>query len=818
MVGNGSVTIDETLYLGLDAGTTGTNIIRSGGSLSVGDLVIADGSQLDLLKGGTFAIDGAFDAADWLTNGFNWGEGAKLTVGDALTGMASTNGFKVLDGSRDLTLDGSNAVWDISGEELIVGFDSAGSVLSLLNDATMTNATTYIGWDTNSANSQIVLNFGSTWVNTNDLWIGYGSNSNALFVGFDSTNTVGGNVYIGNTNTSGNYVQVDGSNAFWDVTGEVTVGSSTGGVLNALLVYNDATASIGGNLTVHSSNDVVVANGGLLKLGGDLNVFSNSALSGNGTIEFTDANAILNLTGESIGIDAALVFQGAGNNTVKVTDGTFLVAGSLSNQYLSFQTLDLTDSNLEGYGALEAATFGAVSLTGGTINPYSVDSHYGTLEIGGNLTLGGGTLYTAQVTTVGHDLLVVDTASVDLGQLDLGVFVPISAIDTNIPILIATNGGFTGTFASTNIVDRMLLFDSELVVDLAGTASIRTSANNDQFSSSLEYAGGESIRAGFNGMKNSVFTRTKQMRRNLVATAHSIPHEAFLLTSTNGPAGAMGPGDQNIIMDMNIWMQYFTGQGSYDGQGKSHGFELNNNGTTIGADKLFGDALTLGFNYTYARGDARTSNLDTLVSETYWFGGYGEWVGEGGLYVDALAAFGKSNYDSVRREQNYEGTAAYGGTELGGSMDVGQYYYYKNFALSPYVGLNALFATAEGHEESDTAGSQVYVDESKRKWIESTLGLKARHRFDTRKGRFQTTGYAEWAHDFVQDDVQTTMSANGLGSVSMAHISPDADTLNTGLGLSWICTDYLEVGVGYNGRFSERYEAHTGSLMFDVRF
>ena len=51
-----------------------------------------------------------------------------------------------------------------------------------------------------------------------------------------------------------------------------------------------------------------------------------------------------------------------------------------------------------------------------------------------------------------------------------------------------------------------------------------------------------------------------------------------------------------------------------------------------------------------------------------------------------------------------------------------------------------------------------------------------------------------------------------------ARIAPGASVINAGVGLSWICTDYLEVGIGYDGRFNENYEEHMGSIMLDVRF
>ena len=95
--------------------------------------------------------------------------------------------------------------------------------------------------------------------------------------------------------------------------------------------------------------------------------------------------------------------------------------------------------------------------------------------------------------------------------------------------------------------------------------------------------------------------------------------------------------------------------------------------------------------------------------------------------------------------------------------------------------------------------------------------MKLRNRFDTQAGRFQTVGYAEWAYDVINDDIGSTLS-DGTIPVETARIAPGASLVNAGIGLSWICTDYLEVGIGYDGRFNENYEEHMGSVMLDIRF
>ena len=805
VTGTGSWTIEESLTIGV--GTGNVVSVGAGGTLSVGDLIIGSGNTFNLDSGGTFAIATNFNAS---TDGINWTDGGKLSVGGDLTGMAVSNNAYYLDGGRDLTLDGGS--WDTAGTNLVVGYGGFGSTLVVQNTGTLSSATTYIGWDTNSANNAITVRDGSTWTNSGDLWVGYGADGGLLSIFNAGTNTMTGNAFIGNTNTVNNQVRIEGTNSLWDVGGNLFIGNGSNSVDNSLSISDAAEVVVGGNLTLNAGNSLTLDSGGSMQVDGGMNVFSNTTLAGAGAILFGTNDSALAFNGSGIGISTSLVFDGGpGSNTVSVSDGIFTVSATSDLQYTNFQALALNNSTLEGFGTLDS--FASINMTGGVIDPAGDDA--GLLEIGGIFTAASGTVYRAQVyDTRWDELIFTGTNTVVLSNMVADVLV-VSAPNGPVTILSATNG-LTGTFSETNLVDRLLLYNAVLQVT---NNEVQISLEADPLEeSSMEFAATEMIRAGFGGMQNAVFTRTKQLRRNLVSTAHAIPNETYLLTNTNAPAGAMGPGDQNTIFDMHVWLQQYSGQGDFDRQGPSDGFTLNNQGTTFGADRLVGEALTLGFNYTYARSSARTTGRDVLDSETYWLGAYGEWVGEEGLYVDVLAAYGRSNYDSERRETDYLGTASYRGQAFGAYADVGQYYHSGDLALSPYAGIRVLTIVADGHTETEALGSAVYVDEVTRDLAESAVGLKLRHRFDTRIGRFQTTGYAEWAHDFIDEDVSTTLTAKGFASVGTGDISPDADTFNVGLGYSWISTDYLEVGIGYTGRFSEHYEEHAGAFMLDIMF
>jgi len=806
VTGTGTLDVEDTLEIG--TGTNNAVSVSDGGTITAGNLIIHSNNALNLNDGGTLAMTTNFNAA---LAGFEWNEGGRLSVGGDLSGMAVSNNAYYLDGGRNLTLDGGT--WDISGTNLVVGYGGSDSDLVVKNTGTLSSATTYIGWDTNSANNTITIRDGSVWNNSGDLWVGYGAAGNELRILEAGTNTMTGTAYIGNTNTSGNHVYVEGTNSLWTVGGSLEIGYGSNSVANSLAVSGGGTVAVSGDLTVNPSNVLSLASGGSITVAGGMNVESNASLTGSGTILFGTNNSLLAFSGPGIGISSSLLFDGgAGDNTISITsNGTFTVAGMSSLQYMNFQTLDLQDSMLAGYGTLDGFT--AIDMTGGMIDPYSGSSDTATLTIEGAFSAMSGTVYSAQVYETRWDqLLFTGTNAVDISDMAADVLV-VTAPTGTVTILSAPN--LVGTFTSNTVVDRLLLYKA--VLQYSGN-EVQVALEEDPLGASMEYASTEMIRAGFNGMKNSVFTRTKQLRRNLVSTAHAIPNEVYLLTNTNAPAGAMGPGDQNTIFDTHVWMQQYSGQGDFDGQGSSDGFALSNQGTTIGADRLIGDALILGFNYTYARSSARTTGMDDLDAETYWLGAYGEWVGEQGLYVDTMAAFGFSNYDAQRREDNYLGTASYRGQAFGAYADVGQYYYRGDLALSPYAGIHVLSLLADGHRETDELGSSVYVDEVSRDMAEAAIGLKLRHRFDTLIGRFQTTGYAEWTHDFIEDDVSATLTTQGFAPVETGIISPDADTVNVGLGYSWISTDYLEIGVGYNGRFSENYEEHTGALMLDIMF
>lgn len=716
--GNGSsVTVEQGLYVGIDAGSTGTVSVANGGTVSVGELVITANSTFDLF--GTLAVGNDFDASQ---GGFSWNDGSTLSVGGDLTGL-DTLGLT----NRSLVIDGGT-------------------------------------WDTTAANLYIT-GIGNTYAITNGGVL-------------DSTSA-----YIGVTsNDVDNTVLVGGSGSTWNVAE---------------------------NLFINSSNTLALASTGLVSIAGNMNV-SNATVAGSGTVEFGAEANVLGIYGTNSQISVDVLFDGGdGDDTAAITESELLVEGSLTNRFVGFENLNMTNSLLGGYGIMDV--FDNINLSGGWIAPD------GELVIDGAFAASDTIL---QVTAGADSLRVTNSGALDLSGLSAEVTISNSATPSGFSEEILTSAdGFTADgFASTNFIEYFLLYDFLLTNDAATVSVVSEAVQDGEIGATLAYSGIQGVRASFNGMQNAAFVRTKQLRRNAVATDHAISNEAYLMSSTNAPSGPNGPGDKNTIFGMHFWAEQFSGQGDYDAMGLSEGFDLNNNGTTFGFDRLFGDSLVAGINYTYARTAARTTSGDHMDTETYWLGLYGEWFDKNDYYLEGLIGLGWSDYDTVRNDVGYTGVGSFEGSDVGGHIEAGKYIHQNNWAMAPYIGLHYLGIKSDSYTETHQAGGPpVTVSDQSVASLESALGVKLRNRFDTRVGRFQTVGYAEWVYDFINDDIGSTLS-DGTISVETARIAPGASLINAGVGLSWICTDYLDVGIGYDGRFNENYEEHMGTIMLDVRF
>lgn len=810
----------------LVAGSDGAELVVGSGSVNVNGLYIGSGANagtVDLLKGGkitletlgiaagygTLNLEGTLQAASNITlnvgqDGFNWLDGGDIVLdGSHLTGVSAMSGS-----NKTVTItDGS---WSNSTQELVLsGYKNAITVSSTTNNVVngqLTSAGAKIGTNSTDFGNAITLSEANTvWDNSGALYVGHSGSGNTLTIK-DGAEVNNADAFVGfAASASNNTVTVSGTNSAWNILGNLSIGAS--GSNNVLNIAEQALVDVTGSLELRNGSELNLLSTNFT-VGANVAVY-DSVIAGTNWIAMGTGESAeeLIIQGRGSVVEARFDASG-GSDRIEVSNAYFFVNGDIQDKYKNFEELELKDSTLYGAGTL----FGIpnrVLVDGGEIIPQ------------GELRVGTGFAVTNQpLLRVGAGVGYLSLAGgIDLQELDAEVIIPPGEQNfaNYAPKILEADRGVINEFASSEIIEDYLFYTFDLAYSNKEVLVEAELVPDGALRGTLSYVSAEGVRSGFNAMKNSVFIRTKQLRRNLVATSHAISREAYLLSTPDAPEGPKGPGDQNTIADFNIWVQQFSTEGDYDRTAASDGVRMNNNGTTIGFDKLIGESVVAGVNYTYSRTHARSENNDRMDTETYWVGGYGEWVSDNGLYVDALAGYGFSTYNSERRDSAYLGTARYDGYAFGSNLDVGQYYHYKKLALSPYVGLHYLGLGGDSHDEKSDDQGDIRIDDFEHAWLESVFGLKLRQRIDSRIGRFQLTGYAEWAHDFLQDDSYSSLSA-GQSSVDTARVSPDEDVFSAGVGGSWIFTDSLEIGFGYNGRYSENYEEHSASAIINLMF
>ncbi|HSR87348.1 MAG TPA: hypothetical protein VLL07_00220, partial [Pontiella sp.] len=356
---------------------------------------------------------------------------------------------------------------------------------------------------------------------TTDVWVGNTTSSNTLLVAaggdIDSAD-----VFVGvSPGVSDNTISMTGASR-WDIAGQLVIGEGTE---NSVSVADGSTLAARG-LTLYSGNELSVVNGGSIEGLISMSVYSNTTISGDGIIGFGTNDATLAFYGTDIGLAAGVVFSADAGyaNTLAFNNGELDVSGFNPAQYENFGSLRLVNSGLTGAGSMD--TFSSIEMTGGFIDPSGPDSDTARLEIGGLFSATGGTVYSAQIYEARHDELVfTGPDDVDLSNMAADVLVVSAPLGT-VTIMSNSAGNLTGTFSRVDLEDRLLLYNAVLQVT---SNEVKVALEADPPESVMEFAAMEMVRAGFGGMQNAVFTRTKQLRRNLVATAHTILYETPLL-------------------------------------------------------------------------------------------------------------------------------------------------------------------------------------------------------------------------------------------------------------------------------------------------
>jgi outer membrane autotransporter protein len=603
-----SVVPDEDSYVFIDNGGTAQVLVPGAtaseihiGTLSNGSLDIFGGGQLESFSNNVIGDNTGSSGAVTVDGiGSSWqlaGPSASLDVGASGEGsLTITNGGEVLNAdsflstyigdksgsSGTVTVDGTGSNFTNINGSIDVGNSGTGT-LDILNGGTVSNTFGSIGTSAGGEGTVMVDGTGSSWNNSNDLYLGDWGNGTLNIVN-DGLVTAArvelgradgsGTLNMGNGGAAGilNAVAVNGgpgsatlnfnhneSNYFF--TNDGTSGGDTIRITGTTDVnfIGSGTTYISGNNTYTGSTNIssgklVVYNGGTLGnksavtvgTGAMLEALSDltiGSLAGNGTVDVDTGSGGFTLT---VGGDnTSTVFSGtlidfsfltktgtgtltlSGNNpyygATIINDGLLVVNGSIANSGITVNS----GGALGGSG-----TFGSITLDGGSLTP---GNSIGTMNVSGSVDFSGGGVYEVEVDAAGNSDLInaTGTATLTNGTVLVRPETGNYNLSTDYTILTAAGGlgGTTFDSISSNLafLTPTLTYDANNVFlnlerNSSDYASVADTANQTAVSTTLDrlFLGNDS--AGINDILNNLSNLTVQGAQQAYDSLSGVQH------------------------------------------------------------------------------------------------------------------------------------------------------------------------------------------------------------------------------------------------------------------------------------------------------
>ncbi|WP_210210908.1 beta strand repeat-containing protein, partial [Rhizobium leguminosarum] len=321
---NGGSASAQTLFVGRDAGSTGTLAILNGGAVSNADTGIVGNAAG---SAGTVTVDGA---------GSTWTNSQSLVIGAHGVGILNIqNGGAVtfagggdlvlgnfVPGSGTVTVDGLGSKLTGSGKAQ-VGLNGHG-VLTISNGGAVSNGDGVIGSFVSSTGTVTVKDAGSSWTNSGLLTVG-DKGTGTLNIQNGGTVSNADTGIVGNAADSAGTVTVDGAGSTWTNSQSLAIGAHGVGILN---IQN------GGAVTFAGGGDLVLGNfvpgSGTVTVDGLGSQLTGSGkaqigLNGHGALTISNGGAVSN----GDGVIGSFV-SSTGTVTVKDAGSSWINSGLLT--------------------------------------------------------------------------------------------------------------------------------------------------------------------------------------------------------------------------------------------------------------------------------------------------------------------------------------------------------------------------------------------------------------------------------------------------------------------------------------------------------
>lgn len=280
--------------------------------------------------------------------------------------------------------------------------------------------------------------------------------------------------------------------------------------------------------------------------------------------------------------------------------------------------------------------------------------------------------------------------------------------------------------------------------------------------------------------------------------------------STGGEGMASG---DSILKRGAMWVQGLFNKSKLDDTSKAKGFDADSSGIAFGAEKFVTDDTKVGIGYAYTNTDIDGFMRDTDV-DTHTAIVYGEYK-PNNWYVNGIATYGWSDYEEKKSVAGVGVKADYDVETFGLQAMTGYDMQVKGFGLTPEAGLRYVHIKQDAYK--DSADQKVSGNDSD--ILTGVIGAKISKNFELSNGmNIKPEARIAATYDLMNDDVNSVVTLANGSAYAVEGEALDRFGMEFGAGVTAEVNDNVELSLGYEGKFREDYQDHTGLINAKYKF
>ena len=302
-------------------------------------------------------------------------------------------------------------------------------------------------------------------------------------------------------------------------------------------------------------------------------------------------------------------------------------------------------------------------------------------------------------------------------------------------------------------------------------------------------------------------------------TQSETANQVFGAVSTRLTGGSVSTGGEGMSSGDSVferaamWVQGLFNHSKLDDTSKAYGFDADSSGVAMGAEKYVTEDTKIGLGYAYTNTDIdgfmRSTDVDTHTAFVY-----GEYK-PSNWYVNGIMSYGWSDYSENKNVSGIGVNADYDVETLGLQAMTGYDMQFKNFGLTPEVGLRYVHIKQDAYKDSADQG----VSGNDSDILTGVIGAKVSKTWTLENGmNIKPEARIAATYDLMNDDINSVVTLANGSAYSVEGEALDRFGMEFGAGVTAEVNDNVEFALGYEGKFREDYQDHTGLINLKYKF